>query len=200
MKKLNQKGFTGFEIALLVLVLAALGFAGYTVWQKNKPDNQSQTSQTTEKKSKTDKSEKESESHGKIVFEGMTSLDPAEKQKILSQIAEPLLFYYEEVLKIELKEVKIEKSTNIASSADARFMLSYPYKVSDGGSDPGFIFGYNNKIEFWQPGLCDHGGCKEYPAELKNKFPENYSNFLACKAANDAGDKEKANSIGCLSV
>ncbi len=43
MKKLNQKGFTGFEIALLVLVLAAIGFAGYTVYQ-NQKSNEAQTS------------------------------------------------------------------------------------------------------------------------------------------------------------
>lgn len=199
MKKLNQKGFTGFEIALLVLVLAALGFAGYTVWQKNKPDNSPQTSQTPETKSKTNQSKEESESHGKIVFVGIDSVDPTEKQKILSQIAEPLLFYHEEILKIELKEVKIEKSTNMAGSNDARFMLSYPYKISDGGTDSGFIFGYNNKIEYWQPELCDHGGCREYPVELKNKFPENYTAYVACKAAKDSGDKEKTDALGCLS-
>jgi hypothetical protein len=38
MKKLNQKGFSHFEIALLILVITALGFAGYTVWQKNKAE------------------------------------------------------------------------------------------------------------------------------------------------------------------
>ncbi len=44
MKKLNQKGFSPFEVALLILVLAALGFAGFTVYQKNRPEDQSQTS------------------------------------------------------------------------------------------------------------------------------------------------------------
>lgn len=36
MKKLDSRGFTHFEIALLILVIAALGFAGYTVLQNNK--------------------------------------------------------------------------------------------------------------------------------------------------------------------
>lgn len=38
MKKLNANGFTHFEIALLILVVALIGFAGYTVWESNKPD------------------------------------------------------------------------------------------------------------------------------------------------------------------
>jgi hypothetical protein len=44
MKKLNQNGFSPFEILLLVLVLAALGFAGYVVYQRgNDPVASNQT-------------------------------------------------------------------------------------------------------------------------------------------------------------
>lgn len=197
MKKLNQKGFSHFEIALLVLVLAVLGFAGYTVWQKNKPDNQPQTSQTTETKPKTDDNKEESEPTSKIAFENESSFDAAEKQKILSQIAEPLLFYHEEVLKIELKKVVIKKNPNLLNPDDARYILNYPAKGDSSTNSQGFIFGYKNKIEFWQPLLCDHGGCSEYPVALKNKFPESYKAYVDCKAAQDAGDKDKANDLGC---
>lgn len=50
MKRLNQKGFSHFEIALLILVVALIGFAGYTVWQKNKPESAATTTVVTEKK------------------------------------------------------------------------------------------------------------------------------------------------------
>jgi hypothetical protein len=67
MKKLNQKGFTGFEIVLLVLVLAALGFAGYTVWQKNKPDNQATTTVLTEQAQDKEVSQKNDPNEGYLV-------------------------------------------------------------------------------------------------------------------------------------
>jgi hypothetical protein len=54
MKKLNQNGFTPFEVVLLILVLVALGFAGYVVYQRGKnagPTNQTvvQTKKDTTK-------------------------------------------------------------------------------------------------------------------------------------------------------
>jgi hypothetical protein len=64
MKKLNQKGFSHFEIALLILVLAALGFAGYTVYQKNKPESQTTTTVVT-KQEETKKAEEQKEPESK---------------------------------------------------------------------------------------------------------------------------------------
>ena len=48
MKKLNQNGFSPFETVLLVLVVAALGFAGYVVFQNNKPAETPVTTSVTE--------------------------------------------------------------------------------------------------------------------------------------------------------
>lgn len=48
MKKLNQNGFTAFELTLLVLVLAALGFSGYMVWQNNKSSGNNDNSVITQ--------------------------------------------------------------------------------------------------------------------------------------------------------
>lgn len=56
MHKLNQKGFTGFEITLLVLVVALIGFAGYTVYEKNKPEITSSSTAPTKKTNQEDTS------------------------------------------------------------------------------------------------------------------------------------------------
>lgn len=196
--KTNEKGFSVFEIIIVIVIVGLVGTVGWLVKEKQEmPKTANEITAKTElAEQKADNTEKPV-LISKIKFENETSFDLTEKQKILSRIAEPLLFYHEEVLKIELKEVLIKKSTNMMSSIDARYTLNYPHKNDPASSKLGFIFGRNNKIEYWQPQLCDHGGCIEYPTALKNKFPDSYNAYLACKAASDAGDKEKANSIGC---
>jgi hypothetical protein len=59
MKKLNQKGFTGFEIILLVLVVAALGFAGFVVYQRGKDDKNAPQTVVTQKDDNTKAKEEE---------------------------------------------------------------------------------------------------------------------------------------------
>ncbi len=54
MKRLDQKGFTPFEIVLLVLVVAVLGFAGYVVLQKDKPAATNQDTPSSQKQEKTE--------------------------------------------------------------------------------------------------------------------------------------------------
>ncbi len=129
----------------------------------------------------------------KIVFAANSGISESTKQEIRSRIAEPMLYYHEAVLHISMKEIFIEKSKNVMSNEDARYILSYSYENDPHGSGMGFIFGYGNIVEYWMPLLCDHGGCREYPDIYKNKYPDNYSAYSACQAAKD--DKEKLNSL-----
>ena len=55
MKKLNQNGFTPFEIVLLILVVALLGFAGYVVYQRNQDTTGSSQTVVTKKDTNTEK-------------------------------------------------------------------------------------------------------------------------------------------------
>jgi hypothetical protein len=45
--KFNQQGFHIWVIALIIVVVAALGFAGWYVWDKNKADNSANTTNPT---------------------------------------------------------------------------------------------------------------------------------------------------------
>lgn len=191
MKKF-QSGFTVIEVLVIVVILGLVGTVGWLVYDRQK-NNQSPKAST----SQTNKSEVKETPEVKsiITFEDEASFDSADKQKILSQVAEPLVLHHEKVLNIKLKEVVIKKSTNMVNSADARYVLSYVYEDNPDSNKFGFIFGYENQLGYWQPQLCDHGGCNEYPEALKNEFPDNYKAYVECNAASEAGDKDKANSL-----
>ena len=195
----NESGFSAIEILIVVVVLGLMVAVGWLVWDRQKSEsNDKSTTSQTEKVVQKDDSPVVSASSNKIKFESEESFDSIEKQKIVSQFAEPLLFYHEEVLKIKLKEVVIKKNTEKANDSDGRYVLSYPYEKDPTNNNFSFVFGNNNKLEYWQPLLCDDGGCDEYPTSLKNKFPKNYDAYVECKAANNASDKEKANELGCF--
>lgn len=73
------------------------------------------------------------------------------------------------------------------SATDSRFTLSYSHVKQSGKY--GFIFGGSNKVGYGQPRLCDDGGCKDYPSELKSKYPETYMAYTVCEAAGENGTK-----------
>ncbi len=59
MKKLNQNGFSPFETILLVLVIVALGFAGYVVYQRSKDSQNNQQTTVVKKETPTEESKVE---------------------------------------------------------------------------------------------------------------------------------------------
>jgi type II secretory pathway pseudopilin PulG len=181
----SQGGFNLVGVLVVLVILGLIGVAGWLVWSKHAHKDTSK--QPAAQQTRTTDSV--------IRFENESSFDAADKQLIIDRIAKPLVVDHAEVLKTPLKEVVIKKNPKPFSPSDARYILNYSYT-----SDPtnlGFIFGADNKIGYWQPLLCDDGGCKEYPTELKTQFPENYKAYLACKAASDSGDKEKVAELAC---
>jgi hypothetical protein len=193
----NQGGFAALEAVLIVVIVGIIGFAGWFVLNakdstdKSLAGNNSTTPSYDKKDSKVTDTKEPA-----ITFKNGATLDTNDKQLILARIVDPMVFYHTNVLKIAIKEVVIDKNSSMMSTADSRFTLNYSYAKEPGSF--GFVFGENNKIGYWQPQLCDDGGCIDYPAELKAKYPDTYAAYTECKAARDGGDKQKATELDCM--
>lgn len=59
--KHSQAGFGTFEVILIILIVAALGFAGWLVWDKNKKDDSKSSTETTTQSSTNNSNETEAQ-------------------------------------------------------------------------------------------------------------------------------------------
>lgn len=69
----NQKGFTGLEIILLVVVLAGVGFAGYTAYQSNTEQSAPQSSSETTRQEPATEEKSAETADEKAMFEAAKS-------------------------------------------------------------------------------------------------------------------------------
>lgn len=172
MKILNSKGFGPLPLLLVLAIAGAIGFTTWYVLDQRK-QKQSDNGQTTT----------QSATAAPITFEPESDFSEQEKSEILTKIAEPFRFYQLEMLKADLVSITVAKSKD-----GSGYKYSFGYKFASTSTDYGGLFGQNNKIGYWVPQLCDHGGCSDYPEEFREKYPENYQAYLRCEAV--AGIKE----------
>jgi hypothetical protein len=168
--KENKKSFKLAAGILLVAAAVLIGFAGWNMWRPR--DSADKTG---------------------ISFENESSLDSKTKQEILTKVAEPFVYYHEEILDIDLKNVVIDVDANRMGPDDFRYKLTY--HTGDDKQESGFLFGANNRIGYWLPGACDEGGCTPYPEDFKQEYPATYDAYAACETARNANDKDKMNEV-----
>lgn len=197
MSKLNrdQSGFSALEAILLCIIVGIVGFTGWYVWQAKQTASKTLDEASKSATANNDASKSDQASTA-IIFKNEASFQATDKQQILNRIVNPMVFYHNEVIKVPLKSITIEKNHDMKSPNDSRFILSAVDAKQN--AKLGFIFGENNKIGYWQPLLCDEGGCIDYSEALKAKFPENYDAYVACKAASDSSDKQKTIDLACM--
>ncbi len=195
----NNKGFGLVGFLIVVVVFIGLVSSGYYVYSKNASKTSLSTNQedrsTAGDKAKsissTDRSKDAQgpESYKSVIsFKDNGSLTEAQKDEIRVKLAEPLSFYHFNNLNIPLKQVSVQKAETQG------YTLSYVYAEDPQTNKFGFVFNPED-VRYWQPQLCDHGGCNPYPESLKKAYPANYKVYEACRAAE--GDKEKLSSLGC---
>lgn len=181
MQRMNQ-GFSVAIVLVALVVIAGVVGVGYSfLHSDNKGSSRSSAVQSSAPPTSL------------VTFKHPQSFDPRTKQQIMDQIVNPLITDQEQVLHLKLQYVTVDVDKNAMGAEDDRFLLGY--RTADAPSESGFVFGANHHIGYYQPVICDEGGCMSYPELLKQKFPANYQNYLACQSANNAGDKEQANIV-----
>lgn len=195
----NSRGFGLIEILLLVIAISGVIGVGYYIFSQNSnktnspnslnQNTQSDTEATSVSNTDSAKSKLKMEPYKEVIsFKDNGSLTETQKNEISLKLAEPLSFYHFKNLNIPLKEVTIQKAETQG------YTLSYVYVEKPETNKFGFVFNAS-EIRYWQPMLCDQGGCIPYPESLKEAYPANYKAYEACQAAE--GDKEKQSTIGC---
>lgn len=194
----DSKGFGLIEVLLIIAITGVIGVGYYVFSQTSSKISSSNAQDITDKSNKEaistssteqSKSEKTTEPYKAVIsFNDGGSLTQDQKSEISSKLAEPLSYHHFKNLNIPLKEVTIQKAESQGHT------VSYVYAENPETNKFGFVFNAN-EVRYWQPQLCDHGGCAPYPESLKKAFPANYEAYLACEAAE--GDKAKQSSLGC---
>lgn len=193
----NSKGFGLIKILLLVIATSGVIGVGYYIYSQNSNKTNSsntlnlnaQSEAEANSVSNTDSATSKIEPYKKVIsFKDNGSLTEAQKTGISLKLAEPLSFYHFKNMNIPLKEVTIQKAESQG------YTLSYVYAKNPETNKFGFVFDAS-EVRYWQPMLCDPGGCDPYPESLKKAYPANYKAYEVCQAAK--GDKEKQNTLGC---
>lgn len=178
-KSLRTKRQTVISVLIVLCVLGVVG------WQIGKSHSDNPTYQATTTKA--------DQQLPVVKFEPATAFSDSTKQEILSKVAEPFVYYQERILKFDLTDVNVTSSSNMMSPDDYQFALGYYNKGS--WQEMGFLFGAHQQIGYWQPQLCNDGGCTSYDETFKQKYPLNYQAYLDCQTATKAGDKDSMNLV-----
>ena len=182
----NNKGFAHIAVIMVAVMLVIVGLVGWKVWRDNKEPVQNNASR------------EQSYGNGKIHFKNESSCKPVVKQQILERVAEPMLYYYDNILNSKLKYINISKESN-SSNVQSGYILEY----TDGSSsntamhDSGFIFGQDDYIQYWYPQLCDDGGCNDLPAEFNAKYPKNFETYMSCQQSQKSGENKERDYLKC---
>jgi hypothetical protein len=200
MRNLNNSGFKVVLFSLVIVVVGMAIGAAWWVWNRNAYQDDGTESDSTFSNQSTSTANETPESarysaHGvEIVFEDEAQFSDELQSEILEKIAKPYAFY--EAPGSDLKTIAISVNYGPDGSKED-YSLSAAYEsVPDSGT--GFVFGGEDKIGYWQPQLCDPGGCIPYPEDLKNSYPKTYQAFVQCEEAREQNDKERASELSCM--
>ncbi len=184
MKPKDQLGFSALESLLILIIIATISATGWFVWlsvqKTNKTNNQAVVDSQSNTKSDTYK-------NGIVTFRHASQFSDAKRKEILAKVADPLIYYEKTDLKSDLTEVVID----LGKGPDNKtFSAKYGYSLSEVhpsgskfGQGIGYVLGENGKIDYWVPQLCDDGGCVQYPADFKQKYPANYQAYIDSQSA-----------------
>lgn len=184
MKK-DQNGFGIVGVLLIVVLAGLMGFVGWRVYAMNTGSKQTESNAS--------KSPATSNDSTVISFTPEASFSHGVKQEILTKVVNPFIYFHEESLKIKIRGVVVDPDPGTMGPDDYRYRLTYHYANSQ--ERMGFLFGAKNRIGYWQPPLCDPGGCMPYPDDFKQKYPITYQAYQECQAATTASDKDKMNLV-----
>lgn len=192
--KTHQKGFGAVEVLFVILITGLLVSAGWFMWTKSRDastvstqsDVKTQANDQASEDANSDTAAGAGENAEVATFKNQVAFSSDLKQEILTKVAGPLVYYHNEIQNVDIRDVVID--TAPAGPGEAKYTLSY-YFVSDGPADQeyGFQFGENGVVGYWQPMLCDPGGCIAYSQALKEKYPDSYNAYLACGADDGSG-------------
>ena len=113
---------------------------------------------------------------GVITIRRADTISTEDRDAILTKVARPFVDYTNSLHGPRLLYVTISRDTNMFGPNDFRY--DFAYKSQDDPLESGFLFGYNNTIDYWLPQLCDEGGCNSYPTWFKEKYPATYQAYL----------------------
>lgn len=195
----SNQGFGVVPLLIMLAVVALIATVGYAVFKSNNAPETSRTQTEQEAAKAFDAAAKakiraaDYKKEGIVTFKRVSYYGEVKRNEIMAKIVDPLIYDHEEVLGIKLSQVTVDINDARYSYDDTHFTLNYSYENESQKS--GFIFGPGGRVNYYQPHLCDHGGCKPYPEGLKQKFPANYQAYVACQTVAD--DKEKQQELGC---
>ncbi len=181
MKKLNKQGFSVVEGLLIFAIVGILSFVGWYVYRQSqkqdetsKPQNSANSAPVQEKT---------------INFVPPNDFTDEEVKEITEKVAGPFVYYESKVLNNDPVVVTIKKDKN-SGNVEAGYGYIFNYKSKgDLSGRSGWLFGEMGKILYWTPQLCDDGGCSEYPADFKEKYPKNYEAYMCSQDTSKSKDE-----------
>ncbi|HET8708793.1 MAG TPA: prepilin-type N-terminal cleavage/methylation domain-containing protein [Candidatus Saccharimonadales bacterium] len=172
----SQSGFAIIEVIAVIVVLGIIGFVGWYVWQGRQTDKPAQqTAQSGNDSKNNQKSDEYKE--GDITIKQASEIGAQKRQEMLAKVIHPFRDYTNKS-GAPITSIVVTISTDPSGKPDQKYGYDLAYEQKgNSNSGQGFTFGENGTINYWIPSLCDDGGCQEYPAWFKAKYPATYQAF-----------------------